>query len=192
MMQLECQMVHKEEKSIVNKVKKTLYLLISLLIGLLLYIFLHELGHLIVMLYAGAKIIDFSIVTTHVTAIGGNYSNLSNLWLHVNGMLFPEIVSIVYMLFYKKENSSSFYHIFSYIASLLPVCSGFAWVIVPLIYIQGNVPVHDDVTMFLHSFTQNYHPLIVSVVAMFIIATSASIMVKKGIVKNFIVEMRKQ
>lgn len=176
----------------VNKVKRASYLLISLLIGLFLYILLHELGHLIVMLYAGAKIIDFSIFTAHVTAVGGNYSNLLDLWCHANGMLFPVIVSLVYMLFYKKGNSSSFYHIFSYVVLLPSVCSGLAWVVIPFIYIQGNAPAHDDVTMFLNNFTQKYHPLIVSVAAMFIIAVSAVIMVKKGIIKNFIAEIRKQ
>ena len=34
-----------------------------------LYIFVHELGHLIVMLSAGATIEDFSIFTAHVTAM---------------------------------------------------------------------------------------------------------------------------
>lgn len=174
-----------------NKVKKILYLLISLLISLLLYVLLHELGHLIVMLYAGAKVIDFSIFTAHVTAVGGNYNNLLELWLHANGMLFPVIVSFVYMLFYKKENNSSFYHIFSYVISLPSICSILAWVVIPFTYIRNHAPAHDDVTMFLHNFTQKYHPLIVSIAAILIITVSMVIMIKKGIVKNFITEMKK-
>ncbi|MGN0735322.1 MAG: hypothetical protein ACI4LP_05815, partial [Anaerovoracaceae bacterium] len=47
-----------------------------------LYIFLHELGHMIVMLSAGATITSFGILTAHVSAEGGNYSTLSALWLH--------------------------------------------------------------------------------------------------------------
>ncbi len=174
-----------------NKVKKVLYLLISLLIGLFLYVLLHELGHLIIMLYAGAKIIDFSIFTTHVTTVGGNYNNLLELWCHANGMLFPVIVSLVYMLFYKKENNNSFYHIFSYVISLPSICSILAWVVIPFIYIRNCAPAHDDVTMFLHNFTQKYHPLIVSIAAMLILTVSIVIIIKKGIVKNFITEMRK-
>lgn len=173
-----------------NKTKKIACLLASLLVTLFLYILLHEAGHLIVMLSAGATITDFSILTAHVSAVGGNYSDLLMLWLHANGAMFPIIVSFIYILFYKKESKNSFYHIFSYAASLAPICSLLAWVIIPFIYTQGNAPVNDDVTMFLLIFAQNYHPLIVSVAAMFIMAMDVIIMIKKGILKNFLLEMR--
>ena len=175
-----------------NSVKKVSYILISLLITWFLYILLHELGHLIVLLYAGAKITDFSIFTAHVSAEGGDFSNLCALWLHANGALFPIIVSLVYMLFYKKGNSSSLYHIFSFVALLPPFYSLLAWVVIPFIYTQGNAPSNDDATMFLQNFTQKYPPLLVSAAAILIIAAIAVIMVKKGIIKNFIGEIRKQ
>ena len=49
-----------------------------------LYIALHEFGHLIVMLSAGATIDDFSIIRAHVSAHGGEYTNISDLWLNSN------------------------------------------------------------------------------------------------------------
>ena len=58
-------------------------------------------GHLIVMLSAGATIEDFSIFTAHVSATGGNYTKMSELWLNVNGVFLPVICSLVYLLFYK-------------------------------------------------------------------------------------------
>ena len=173
-----------------SRTKKIAYILASLLIILFLYILLHEAGHLIVMLSAGATITDFSILTAHVSAVGGNYSDLSTLWLHANGAMFPVIVSFIYMLLYKKESKNSFYRIFSYAVSLVPICSLFAWVIIPFVYIRGNAPVNDDVTMFLLSFAQSDHPLIVSVAAVFMIAIGVVIMIKKGILKNFLLEIR--
>ena len=169
-----------------RKMKTVAYLMLSVLIILPLYILLHECGHLIVMLSAGATITDFSILTAHVSAIGGNYSNLSDLWLHANGAFFPILVSLVYMMFYRKKNEGLFYHIFSYLFSLVPIGSMFAWVVIPFAYLQGNAPVADDVTQFLINFSQNHHPLIVSAVATLIIVIGVTVMIKKGIIQNFI------
>lgn len=173
-----------------HKAKRTVYLLASLLIVLFLYILLHESGHLIVMLSAGATIMDFSILTAHVSAVGGNYCNLSELWLHANGALFPATVSFVYMSFYKRESQNFFYCSFSYAASLIPIMSLLAWVIIPFIYTQGNAPVNDDVTQFLFVFAQKYHPLIVSAAAALSIAMSVVVMLKKGIIKNFFLALK--
>lgn len=175
-----------------DKAKKVLYLLLSALITLFLYILLHELGHLIVMLTAGATITDFSILTAHVSAVGGTYSDLSDLWLHANGALLPVIVSFVYMLFYKKKKESPFYRIFSYIVSIAPTMSLLAWVIIPFIYLQGNAPVGEDVTKFLFNFAQNHQPLIVSAVAVLIIVVDVIVMVKNDIIKNAILIMRER
>ena len=174
-----------------NKVKKVLYVFASALLSIILYIILHEGGHMIVMLSAGATITDFSILTAHVSGVGGNYTNASDLWLQANGALLPVIVSFIYMLFYKKESRSMFYHIFSYMFCLIPVGSLFAWVIIPFVYMQGNAPAGDDVTKFLYNFTHDYHPLLVSAVAVLIIAVGIILMIKKEIIKTFIVEIRK-
>ena len=174
-----------------DKVKKVLYVFASALLSIILYIILHEGGHMIVMLSAGATITDFSILTAHVSGVGGNYTNASDLWLQANGALLPVIVSFIYTLFYKKESRSMFYHIFSYMFCLIPVGSLFAWVIIPFVYMQGNAPAGDDVTKFLYNFTHDYHPLLVSAVAVLIIAVGIILMIKKEIIKTYIVEIRK-
>ena len=174
-----------------DKVKKVLYVFASALLSIILYIILHEGGHMIVMLSAGATITDFSIFTAHVSGVGGNYTNASDLWLQANGALLPVIVSFIYMLFYKKESRSMFYHIFSYMFCLIPVGSLFAWVIIPFVYMQGNALAGDDVTKFLYNFTHDYHPLLVSAVAVLIIAVGIILMIKKEIIKTFSVEIRK-
>ena len=92
-----------------NRMKRVGFLLLSAGISLYLYILLHELGHMIVMLSAGATVTSFSIFTAHVSAAGGNYSTLSTLWLHANGALLPMAASFVYMLLYQKSSQRSFY-----------------------------------------------------------------------------------
>lgn len=168
-----------------RKIKTNLYLLLSAMIAIVGYIFLHELGHMIVMLSAGAEICDFSILTAHVSAVGGNYTDVSDLWLHANGMLFPVILFLIYCVLYKKDSKSSLYCIFSYIAALLPTASMLAWVIIPFAYLQGKAPAGDDVTKFLHNWSQTFQPLIVSIFAIIGIGINVGLMIKKQIIKNF-------
>ena len=75
-----------------KKAKYIFCLLASMGIASVCYIFLHELGHMIVMLSAGAVIDDFSIIGAHVSAHGGEYTNISDLWLHANGAFLPLII----------------------------------------------------------------------------------------------------
>lgn len=173
-----------------KKAKNFLLLLVSVVLALVIYILLHELGHLIVMVSAGATIDDFSIVTAHVSATGGEYTNLSDLWLQANGALLPVFTAYIYMFFYKSNNEKSFYRIFSYMIVVIPVASMLAWLIIPVMYIGGNAPINDDVTKFLYIFSHDFHPLIVSVVAAMIIGIGVALMIKKRIIHNFIEEVR--
>ncbi len=174
-----------------NKTKKAVCVFTSVLLVILLYIILHEAGHLIVMLSVGATITDFSILTAHVSGVGGNYTNVSDLWLHANGALLPGIVSFIYMLLYNKNSKSMFYHVFSYMICLIPIASLLAWVAIPFLHMQGNAPAGDDVTKFLNNFTCDYHPLFVSGAAALVIAVGILVMMKKEIIKTFVLEIRK-
>lgn len=175
-----------------KKLKSIGYILLSAGIALFLYILLHEFGHTMVMLSVGATITDFSIFTAHVSAVGGNYTNLSGMWMHANGALFPLMISFLYTLSYKKDRTRPLYRIFSYMLILIPVGSMFAWVIIPFVYLQGNAPVNDDVTNFLDVFCENYHPLIVSAVAAALIAIGVVLMIKKRLIHNFIEEIKRK
>ncbi len=64
-----------------KKIKSIGYTLLSAGIAFFLYILLHEFGHMIVMLSVGATITDFSIFTAHVSADGGNYTDLSDMFM---------------------------------------------------------------------------------------------------------------
>ena len=173
--------------------KKALFfrdLFLSVLLILFLYILIHETGHLIVMLCAGAKITSFSILTAHVSGEGGNYTDTSDLWLHANGAFLPVLVSYVWMLFYRKDIRNSFYRIFSWFVCLVPASSLLAWVFIPFLWMKGNAPVNDDVTNFLFNFSQSHHPLLVSLGAIVLIAVSVVLAVRKQVVKNMFETVR--
>jgi len=172
------------------KKKGFLLILPSAMLAVVLYIIFHELGHLIVMLAAGATIVEFSIITAHVSATGGDYTDLSVLWLHANGALLPILVSYIYMLFYKSNSEKPFYRFFSYMVVLMPIVSTLAWVVVPFMYVGGNAPAGDDVTNFLPTFSQCFHPLIVSAAAAIMFGIGIVLMVKKRILGNFISEIK--
>lgn len=117
-----------------QKIKKVMLLFPAAALTIVIYIFLHEIGHLIVMVSAGATITDFSILTAHV-----------------------------YL---------------------------FAWIFLPFAYVNGNAPAADDVTKFLNNFSRNYHPLLVSLVAMVIVGSGVALILKKRMFQNFIAEIR--
>ena len=173
-----------------EKNKKMAYLFAAIVCALFLYILLHETGHLIVMLSVGATITEFSILTAHVSAVGGNYNILADLWLHVNGVFLPVLVAFVYILLYKREKENSFYHLFSYVFAIASTMSLLAWVFGPIMYMMGRASAGDDVTRFLDNFSRNHHSLIVSAVAVLLIGVNVTMIIKKGLVKNVVFIMK--
>ena len=67
-----------------------------------------------------------------------------------------------------------------------------AWVFVPFLYLNGSAPINDDVTKFLIVFCENYHPLIVSVMAVVLMGLGVVLMIKKRIIHNFIEEIKQK
>ncbi len=173
-----------------KKVKFIFCLLATMGITSVCYIFLHELGHMIVMLSVGATIDEFSILGAHVSAHGGEYTNISDLWLHANGAFLPLIIAFIYLIFYKKELNNIFYRMFSFFAGIIPISSMLAWVFIPMTFLNSNAPVGDDVTMFLLNFSKTSSPIIVSVVAILLICIGIILMIKKGVVKNYILQIK--
>lgn len=120
-----------------------------------------------------------------------SYTNLSNMWMHANGALLPLMISYVYIRLYKKDSTKPLYRIFSYLVTLMPIASMLAWGIIPFAYLQGKAPINDDVTNFLTIFCENYHPLIVSAVAVALIGIGIVLMIKKRVIHNFIEEIKR-
>ena len=173
-----------------KKTKLTLCTVVSAILVVVLYILFHETGHLIVMLSAGEVIDDFSILGAHVSGHGGEYTFVSSLWLNVNGAILPLIVSLVYLLFYKKDRNNTFYRMFSFFTGLVPISSLLAWVIIPFVYLNGTAPPSDDCTKFLMSFSQIANPLFVSAAALVIVVLGSILFIKKGVLRNYIYELQ--
>ena len=173
------------------KLKKAAEAAVSALMTMILYIFLHECGHMIVMLAAGSRITEFSILTAHVTSKGGHYTELTELWFNVNGALFPVVLMLVYALLYRQDTRRVFRRIFSCMAVLVPTVSLGAWIVNPVLYLYGFAPAGDDVTNFLNQSAEFFHPLWVSAAAAGLLAVCVFVIVKKGIVRNFIETMRR-
>lgn len=112
------------------------------------------------------------------------------MWMHANGALLPLMISYVYIRLYKKDSTKPLYRIFSYLVTLMPIASMLAWVIIPFAYLQGKAPINDDVTNFLTIFCENYHPPIVSAVAVALIGIGIVLMIKKRVIHNFIEEIK--
>ena len=172
-----------------KKAKLMLYIVISGIATVFLYIVLHEFGHVIVMLSAGARITEFSILGAHVSGEGGSYTDISDLWLHVNGAVFPLVISYVYLLLYRKDSKNTFYNIFSWVFGLIPASSLLAWVVIPFAFLNGNAPEGDDVTLFLYNFSQGHSPLLVSAAAVLLIGVSITLLIRKKVFHNFIEEL---
>lgn len=166
-------------------------MIVAVVIVLVLYIFLHEAGHSIVILACGGRITDFSILTAHVSSVGGSYTDLADLWLHVNGALFPLLCAYVYMLFYRKQITNHIYRIFSWFVALLPIGSALAWVFIPLLFINGNAPVGDDCTNFLENFATRHNPIWVTCSALALMGLGIALMIKKRIIADYVELMKK-
>ncbi len=174
-----------------EKVGKALRLLVpAVLLSIFLYIILHEFGHVIVLWSVDADVTDFSIASAHVSYGGGNWTDVSDRWMHLNGMLFPLILAVLYMLLYRREIKNSFYRIFSGFVTLVPFGSLMAWIIIPFFYMSGRAPEGDDVTKFLFNFTHDYPAYLVSIVALLVMIVCIAIAVRKGIPQNFEKEIR--
>ena len=74
----------------------------------------------------------------------------------------------------------------------MPICTLLVWVFIPIAFMNDHAPVGDDVTKFLLSFSQIGSPLIVSAAAVLLIGIGAALMTGKGVLKNYILEIKGQ
>ena len=125
----------------------------------------------------------------HVTSNGGSFTPISEMWNYANGVFLPLFVSLVFVLLYRKACKSSFYRIFSYMVAIIPIGSLLTWVFIPFLYMNDTAPVNEDVTKFLNTFTQYFHPLLLTVFALAIMGFSILLLVKKRVFRNFIEEI---
>ena len=164
------------------KQKRIIFLSVfsSVLLCVMLYIILHEIGHCIVAVSCGSNITEFSILSAHMSYSGGNYTNLSDLFLNANGVIFPLILSYIYILLYRPAVKNRFYRVISFFFALMPAFSLLPWVFFPIAYRFGVVFAESDDTMrFLYNFSSYHDPLWVTAAALILIVISVMLTVKK-------------
>ena len=165
-------------------------LVISAIATVFLYILLHEFGHVIVMLSAGERITEFSILGAHVSGEGGNYTNTSDFWMHANGTIFPLLLSYIFLLFYRKESRNTVYRIISLFFGLCPALGLIVWFVLPFVYVRGTFT-SDDTTKFLYNFSQGHSPFIVSIAAAVLFGFSILLIIRKSVFRNVIEEIKR-
>lgn len=157
----------------------------SAILGVLLYIILHEGGHALVMLAAGEKIVRFSIFGAFVSGDGsGSYTIGLRALLNAAGMLLPLLAAVIYDILYKPNKEKIFYTVFSLFFGVVPIASLLAWVIVPLYCLSGIPNGNDDVLKFISVLGVN--PLYVTAAAAIVFAACAVLVWKKRIIQTYL------
>ena len=178
-----------------NRLRRAVKIFPAFVIGMILYIAFHELGHLIVAVSAGATITEYSIIHAHTSWVGGTFTINKYLWVNVNGVLLPILLSYIYALTYSEKIKNGFYKAISFVVSVVPLGSLIAWVIIPILNTFGIMSkglADDDATKFVLYFSVGHHsPIWVSIGAAAMIALGVFIVVKKGIIRGWITYIRK-
>ncbi len=155
-----------------------------------LYIFMHELGHGIVAVAAGAKVTRFSLLRGFVATSGGHRGYFARQLFYAAGSVFPSLSAAVYALLYKRGGGSPAYRIFSALYETVCAASLFDWIVTPVLFMVGSAPRGDDCTNFLEFFP--LHPLTVSAVTACVLVLIVLLALKRGIGADFMETVRNQ
>lgn len=175
-------------KTMKHKVRFILMMILAMCLELLIYVVLHEGGHTLVALMAGARITEFNIFVTnaHMAYEGGNFTPFLSMWIDANGALVPLLVSYIYALLYRKEIKNHFYRIFSFLICFVNAMSAMVWVLTPFLFINGYSDMSDDSFKFINKFNYYHNPLIISLVSAVLVGTGIFLVIKRGIFRSFI------
>ncbi len=172
-----------------NLVKKKLMLFITVAASsyfyLLVYTFIHEMGHGLVGVLCGGRIEKIVLgFNAHIRISGANYGRLTLPLMNVMGMLLPYMLFLGLIIAYKPGIKNMIYVSFHLIASGGIVGSMLAWIIIPIISMVGTPPAGDDVTNFLVS--SGWSPVVVVAASLILAVFFFFIAFKvKGVHKNF-------
>ena len=147
-----------------------------------LYIFMHELGHGIAALGAGAKITSFSLIHGYVATEGGAHGTFARQFFFAAGAIFPALSAAVYALLYRRGEGAVF-RIFSFLYEAVCVFSLLDWIVTPVLVLLRCAPAGDDCTLFLERYP--YHPLTLSCFGLAAAAALVVLAFRRGIPSDF-------
>ena len=163
-------------------IKTLIVVLLFIFTWFFVYAFLHEAGHALVGLAYGGTIESFVFwnFNAHVRIVGANYSQIGEPLMNVAGLLFPILLSVIAIVFYNPKIKFAGYHL-CYFTAILSLVSGafVGWVILPIRSLFTFSLMHEDMVRF--SYNAAFHPVLVSLMGLFLICAFALFAHKKGI-----------
>ena len=171
--------------------RKRLLVIPAALLVIPVYIFLHEFGHLLVMVACGEEILSFSIFTASVSGSGGHFTPVTQSLLDIAGMGLPLLFSQIYLLFFFKDGrKGTFFRFFSALFVLVPIMSLLAWVMVPVAYFLGQTAGADDVIHFLNH--SSVHPVLLMVLSLVVFLSCLGLAWKKDVFGVWVEILKKE
>jgi hypothetical protein len=133
-----------------RRIQKIFLFLVLAVFCLFLYTFLHEGGHALAGVLAGAKLTGFNInfldFSAHVSLIG-EFTPAEKVANTLAGPGLPLLVWLVFILAVPKRTNFALESI-KLAGTMMFLSTLLAWVVLPLVYLSGDFP-PDDVTDFL-------------------------------------------
>lgn len=147
-----------------------------------LYILIHELGHGIVALCSGARILRFSPIRGYVATSGGFRGYFYRQFFYAAGSLFPSLTAAVCSVLYRRGRSQA-YRIFTALYETVCAAALFDWIVTPVLWLLRRAPAGDDCTNFLEFFP--LHPLVLSGTAALLACGLLLLVWRRGIAADF-------
>lgn len=130
--------------------KLSVILLFGLLTAVIIYPFLHELGHCGATILLGGKILEFNILPLpNILCSMANTDNIGMVFIGLNGMIFPIAVSSVISLKINKNFLALYFAFVLNFISLFAVLISFFAVI---LFCIGKPIINEDVTLILEAY----------------------------------------
>lgn len=168
-----------------HRLRLLLIIIMSALVVVIAYIFLHESGHSLVAALCGAENIHISIINAHSLWTGGSFSDRTRALCNAAGVIFPFSISYIGILLYTKENKSIVYQLIYFFMVVSVAGSGIAWIALPVYTIFVTLPnTSEDVFKFLDS--SGISPIVVSLVSMVVVLGNLYFAKKKGLFDTYI------
>ncbi|WMJ24013.1 hypothetical protein RBG61_04910 [Paludicola sp. MB14-C6] len=164
-------------------------MMFSAILFLLVYTFLHEIGHGIIGMLTGGTIDNITLgINAHISMHNTNYNNITLPLMNCFGMLFPYLICFIFVLFYNNKINNIYYHSTHFLSLIMIMGSVFPWVFIPIISFFAQPPQKDDVTKFM--MNSGFHPLVVSGISLLLILLLAFVALKKQAFQTYIIKSR--
>jgi len=164
-------------------VKKAVISFVIIVLGIYLYVFLHEAGHALVGIVYGNTIESFVVFGRwpHVSlGYPFHFTTFGYGLFFAGGALLPIVVAVIAICFYKSDVKYPWYHeFFRFIADILPFVTLLIWAGFPILSLFAEPPQWEDVTRFMA--ITGIHPLLVATGTAVIVCAFWLLARKKGI-----------